>query len=96
MGSNGNWNVIGIGTNFSAYDLTIANYTSHDLVFPRDPSKNLPRRGDARVQAQTITGAGGALDKMYFENVRFVSFLNLIAIGPATSLFQELVFPVDR
>ena len=92
MGSNGNWNVIGIGTNFSAYDLTIANYTSHDLVFPRDPSKNVPRRGDARVQAQTITGAGGSLDKMYFENVRFVSFLNLIAIGPARAYFKNSYF----
>jgi len=92
MGSNGNWNVIGIGTNFSAYDLTIANYTSHDLVFPRDPSKNLPRRGDARVQAQTITGAGGTLDRMYFENVRFVSFLNLIAIGPTRAYFKNSYF----
>jgi hypothetical protein len=92
MGSNGNWNVIGIGTNFSGYDLTIANYTSHDLVFPRDPSKNVPRRGDARVQAQTITGAGGTLDKMYFENVRFVSFLNLIAIGPTRGYFKNSYF----
>ncbi|HEV7607880.1 MAG TPA: bacterial Ig-like domain-containing protein [Steroidobacteraceae bacterium] len=92
MGSNGNWNVIGIGTNFSAYDLTIANYTSHDLVFPRDPSKNVVRRGDARVQAQTITGAGGTLDKMYFENVRFVSFLNLIAIGPTRAYFKNSYF----
>jgi Bacterial Ig-like domain (group 3) len=92
MGSNGNWNVIGIGTNFSGYDLTIANYTSHDLVFPRDPSKNVPRRGDARVQAQTITGAGGTLDKMYFENVRFVSFLNLIAIGPTRAYFKNSYF----
>jgi hypothetical protein len=92
LGSNGNWNVIGIGTNFSAYDLTIANYTSVDLVFPRDPSQNLPRRGDARVQAQTITGAGGTLDKMYFENVRFVSFLNLIAIGPTRAYFKNSYF----
>jgi hypothetical protein len=92
MGSNGNWNVIGIGTNFSAYNLSIANYTSVDLVFPRDPSQNLPRRGDARVQAQTITSAGGALDRMYFENVRFVSFLNLIAIGPARAYFKDSYF----
>ncbi|HEY4367459.1 MAG TPA: bacterial Ig-like domain-containing protein [Steroidobacteraceae bacterium] len=92
MGSNGNWNVIGIGTNFSAYNLSIANYTSFDLVFPRDPSQNLPRRGDARVQAQTITGAGGSLDKMYFENVRFVSFLNLIAIGPTRAYFKNSYF----
>jgi hypothetical protein len=92
MGSNGNWNVIGIGTNFSAYNLSIANYTSVDLVFPRDPSKNVARRGDARVQAQTITSAGGALDRMYFENVRFVSFLNLIAIGPARAYFKDSYF----
>ncbi len=92
MGSNGNWNVIGIGTNFSGYDLTIANYTSVDLVFPRDPSKNLPRRTDARVQAQTITSAGGTIDKVYFENVRFVSFLNLIAVGPTRAYFKDSYF----
>jgi len=94
LGSVGNWNVIGIGTNFSAYNLTIANYTSFDLVFPRDPSQNLPRRGDARVQAQTITNASGVsvLDKMYFENVRFVSFLNLIAISPARAYFKNSYF----
>jgi Big-like domain-containing protein/List-Bact-rpt repeat protein len=92
MGSNGNWNVIGIGTNFSAYDLTIANYCSVDLVFPRDPSKNVPRRTDARVQAQTITSAGGTIDKAYFENVRFVSFLNLIAVGPSRAYFKNSYF----
>jgi hypothetical protein len=92
MGSNGNWNVIGIGTNFSAYNLTVANYASVDLVFPRDPAQNLPRRGDARVQAQTITSAGGSLDRMYFENVRFVSFLNLIAIGPARAYYKNSYF----
>ncbi|WP_422016383.1 hypothetical protein [Roseateles sp.] len=92
MGANGNWNVIGIGTGFSAYHLTIANYTSVDLVFPRDPSKNVPRRGDARVQAQTITSAGGTLDRVYFENVRFVSFLNLIAISPARAYFKNSYF----
>ncbi|MFT4174737.1 MAG: hypothetical protein QM639_19370 [Rhodocyclaceae bacterium] len=92
MGSNGNWNVIGIGTNFSAYNLTVGNYTSVDLVFPRDPSQNLARRTDARVQAQTITAAGGALDKLYFENVRFVSFLNLIAVSPARAYFKNSYF----
>jgi len=94
IGANGNWNVIGIGTNFSAYNLTVANYTTVDLVFPRDPTQNLKRRTDARVQAQTITTASGVstLDKMYFENVRFVSFLNLIAIGPVRAYFKNSYF----
>ena len=92
VGSNGNWNVIAIGTNFSAYNLTVANYTSVDLVFPRDPTKNVPRRGDARVQAQTLTSAGGTLDKMYFENVRIISFLNLIAIGPSRVYWKDSFF----
>ncbi|PAS99507.1 MAG: hypothetical protein BSR46_07465 [Candidatus Dactylopiibacterium carminicum] len=94
MGSNGNWNVIGIGTNFSAYNLTVGNYTSVDLVFPRDPSQNLSRRTDARVQAQTITNADGVatLDKLYFENVRFVSFLNLIAVSPTRAYFKNSYF----
>ncbi|MEJ0084948.1 MAG: bacterial Ig-like domain-containing protein [Pseudomonadota bacterium] len=92
MGSNGNWNVIGVATNFSAYDLTIANYCSVDLVFPRDPSKNLARRTDARVQAQTVTSAGGTLDKLYFENVRFVSFLNLFPAAPTRAYFKNSYF----
>jgi hypothetical protein len=92
VGSNGNWNVIAIGTGFSAYHLTFANYTSVDLVFPRDPSQNLRRRSDARVQAQTITSAGGPLDRLHFENVRFVSFLNLIAVGPQRAYFKSSYF----
>jgi hypothetical protein len=92
LGAAGNWNVIAIGTNFTAYNLTIANYCSVDLVYPRDPSQNVARRGDARVQAQTITSAGGTLDKMYFENVRFVSFLNLIAIGPTRAYYRNCYF----
>lgn len=92
VGSNGNWNVIGIGTGFSARHLSFANYTSVDLVFPRDPSQNLPRRGDARVQAQTLTSAGGPLDRLYFENVRFVSHLNLLAIGPQRAYFKDSYF----
>ncbi|WP_457421664.1 hypothetical protein [Roseateles sp. P5_E7] len=92
VGSNGNWNVIGIGTRFSAYHLSFGNYASVDLVFPRDPSQNLRRRGDARVQAQTITSAGGPLDRLHFENVRFVSFLNLIAVGPVRAYFKDSYF----
>jgi hypothetical protein len=94
IGADGNWNVIGIGTNFSAYNLTVANYTTVDLVFPRDPSQNLARRTDARVQAQTITTATGvsSLDRMYFENVRIVSFLNLVAIGPVRAYYKNSYF----
>lgn len=78
VGSKGNWDVIAVGSEFSAYDLTIANYCSFDLVFPRDPSQNVEKRTEARVQAQTLATIGVA-DKMYFENVRFMSFLNLMA-----------------
>jgi hypothetical protein len=92
MGAQGNWNVIGVGTNFSAYNLTIANYCSVDLVFPRDPTQNLTRRTDARVQAQTITSAVSTVDKMYFENVRFVSFLNLVALSPTRAYFKNSYF----
>lgn len=92
VGANGNWNVIGIGTGFSAYHLTFGNYASVDLVFPRDPSQNVPRRSDARVQAQTITSAGGPLDRLHFENVRFVSFLNLIAVAPQRAYFKRSYF----
>lgn len=92
VGANGNWNVLGIATGFSARHLTFGNYTSVDLVFPRDPSQNLPRRSDARVQAQTLTSAGGPLDRLHFENVRFVSFLNLLAIAPQRAYFKDSYF----
>jgi hypothetical protein len=94
IGAAGNWNVIGIGTNFSAYNLTVANYTTVDLVFPRDPSLNVARRTDARVQAQTLTAATGVatLDKLYFENVRIVSFLNLVALRPQRAYWKDSYF----
>lgn len=92
VGSQGNWNVIGVGTNFSAYNITIANYCSVDLVYPRDTTQNVTRRTDSRVQAQTITSAVSTVDKMYFENVRFVSFLNLIAMSPTRAYFKNSYF----
>lgn len=78
VGSKGNWNVIAVGSEFSAFDITIANYCSLDLVYPRDPAQNVARRTDARVQAQTLA-TNGVTDRMYFENVHFVSFLNMMA-----------------
>ncbi|CCV63620.1 Pectin methylesterase [Alteracholeplasma palmae J233] len=80
VGSKGNWNVIGVGQDFSSYNISIANYCSTDLVYPRDVTQNLKRRTDARVQAQTLATLDAG-DRMYFENTRFVSHLNLMAAG---------------
>lgn len=92
-GSRGNWNVIGIGNGFQAYNITVGNYCNVDLVYPPDPSKNLPKRQKTITQAQTITNAGtGRADKWVFKNCRFVSFLNLLAGRAHREFFDNCFF----
>ncbi len=71
-------------------DLTIGNYCSIDLVYPRDPSENRARRTDAVTQAQLAIQSGGSL---YAENCRFVSRLNLCPIcGAKKALYRSCHF----
>lgn len=92
-GSRGNWNVIGIGNGFQAYNITIGNYCNVDLVYPPDPSKNLPKRQKTITQAQTITNTGpDKADKWVFKNCRFVSFLNLLAGRAHREFFDNCFF----
>lgn len=79
LGAKGNWNTIGLGYGFTAKNITIGNYCNVDLVYERDPSQNKAKRADNIVQAQAVIAVGEDLDKWYFENCRFISFLNLFA-----------------
>ncbi len=79
-GSIGNWNTLGVGDGFHAYNITFGNYCNVDLVYPGDPSKNHTRRQKTITQAQVITKAHeGHMDKWLFENCKFISFLNVFA-----------------
>jgi len=92
-GSRGNWNVIGLGNAFHAYNITFGNYCNVDLVYGPDPSKNHPKRQTTITQAQTITNAGTErADKWLFENCRFVSFLNLLAGRAHREFFDNCFF----
>lgn len=92
-GSRGNWNVIGLGNGFHAYNITFGNYCNVDLVYGPDPSKNHPKRQTTITQAQTITNAGTEkADKWLFKNCRFVSFLNLLAGRAHREFFDKCFF----
>ncbi|MFD2162467.1 hypothetical protein ACFSJU_08680 [Paradesertivirga mongoliensis] len=81
-GAIGNWNTLGVGDGFKAYNITFGNYCNVDLVYPLDPSKNHPKRQKTITQAQVLTTAyRGDMDKWIFDNCRFISFLNTFAAG---------------
>ena len=95
--STGNYNVIRVGTDFTALNISVANYAAHDLIFPRDPSQNVPSRIPAingnpnfNSHGQTIAGGGG---NVYMENVRVVAFLNLMAgFSTTNGYFKDCYF----
>lgn len=82
--------------NFSGQSLNIANITfgnfcNVDLNYPRDPNQNRPKRKDAIVQAQI--GICEGTDRLFAENCRFISRLNLCPfIGAKRSLYDSCYF----
>lgn len=79
-GAVGNWNTIGVGDGFHAYNITFGNYCNVDLVYPLNPAKNYAKRQETVTQAQVITKAhSGDMDKWLFENCKFISYLNVFA-----------------
>ncbi|MDF2938673.1 MAG: hypothetical protein K0Q90_4046, partial [Paenibacillaceae bacterium] len=79
------------GTGFHAENLTIGNYCNVDLVYPRDPSKNQEKRSSTITQAYVIGAANKdkKLDHYSFDNVRFVSMLDTIALGEVERVYYE-------
>jgi|GEM_PF-37890 len=94
-GSIGNWNTLGIGHGFQAYNVTFGNYCNVDLEYTRDPSKNHPKRQKTVTQAQVITKAhSGEMDEWLFENCKFISYLNVFARSnePHRAYYKECFF----
>lgn len=79
------------GTSLTMHNITFGNYCNVDLVYPRNPSFNRPRRKGAIVQAQI--GICDGTDRFFAENCRFISRLNLCPfIGARRSLYDNCWF----
>lgn len=75
QGASGNFTMLHlIGSNNEAENITFGNYCNVDLVYPRNPKLNRPKRKEAIVQAQLVICEG---DNYKLENCRFISRLNL-------------------
>ena len=91
QGSNGNFVVFDFtGDGFEARDLTLGNFCNIDLVFPYKPELGRPKRNSAITQAHVANCRG---DRVYCENVRFVSRLNMSPLlGTRRALFVNCHF----
>ncbi|MDR2935876.1 MAG: InlB B-repeat-containing protein, partial [Rikenellaceae bacterium] len=90
LGASGSWYALALSTGFHGENITIANYAQEDLVYPRDPSQNISKRIKSTNHAEVLRPAEAGIDKMYFENVRFIGFLNMMAgFSPARAYFKE-------
>lgn len=76
------------GASLEIANMTLGNFCNVDLVYPRDPSLNRPRRRDAIVQAQVGICAG--TDRLYARNCRFISRLNMCPlVGARRALYKD-------
>lgn len=94
-GAIGNWNTVGVGDGFKAYNITFGNYCNVDLIYVLDSTKNHSKRQKAITQAQVLTTAHrGSMDKWIFENCHFVSMLNTFAAGrePRRTYYKNCFF----
>ena len=90
LGASGSWYTLALSTGFRGENITIANYSQEDLVYPRDPSQNISKRIDSKNHAEVLRAADPAIDRMYFENVRFIGYLNMMAgFSPARAYFKD-------
>lgn len=93
LGAGGSWYTLSVSTGFRAENITIANYAQEDLVYPRDPSQNISKRIDSKNHAEVLSGASRDIDRMYFRNVRFVGYLNMMAgFSPRRAYFLDCFF----
>ena len=75
QGSDGNFTMLHFtGSDIHAENITFGNYCNVDLVYPRNPRLNRPKRNPAIVQAQLVICRG---DRYTIHNCRFISRLNL-------------------
>lgn len=92
QGAIGNYTMLHFkGSALYTSGVTWGNYCNVDLVYPRDPSLNRPRRRDAIVQAQL--GKCEGTSRLYAYNCRFISRLNLCPLtGARRSLYNKCYF----
>lgn len=67
-------------------NLTMGNYCNVDLVYPRDPRLNRPKRNSTITQAHVGYVHG---DSLVAKNVRFISRLNLNPLNGAHHSYYE-------
>lgn len=91
QGADGNFTMLHIlGDSIEARNITFGNYCNVDLVYPRNPRLNRPRRKDAIVQAQLVICRG---DGYRIDNCRFISRLNLCPFAGASHIdFNDSYF----
>ncbi len=79
------------GNSLTTENITFGNYCNIDLIYPRNPNLNHPRRKQAIVQAQI--GICNNTDKLFAHNCRFLSRLNLCPfVGARRSLYNHCHF----
>lgn len=79
------------GKQLNTENITYGNYCNLDLIYPRNPSLNRPKRKDAIVQAQI--GICEGTDKLMAKNCRFLSRLNLCPfVGARRTLYDNCYF----
>ena len=92
QGALGNYTMLHFkGKSLHTENMTYGNYCNIDLDYPRDPSLNRQKRNGAIVQAQL--GICEGTDRMYAQNCRFLSRLNLCPLtGARRSLYKDCYF----
>lgn len=79
------------GKCLTTQNITFGNYCNVDLDYQRNPEFNRKKRKDAIVQAQI--GICEGTDRLFAENCRFISRLNLCPfVGARRSLYDNCYF----
>ncbi|MDE5871626.1 MAG: hypothetical protein K2H22_06780, partial [Muribaculaceae bacterium] len=79
------------GKSLETKNITFGNYCNVDLLYNRNPELNRPKRKEAIVQAQV--GICEGTDRLYADNCRFISRLNLCPfVGARRSLYDNCYF----
>lgn len=92
QGAIGNYTMLHFkGKSLHTENMTFGNYCNIDLLYPRDTSLNREKRNEAIVQAQL--GICEGTDRMFAQNCRFLSRLNLCPLtGARRSLYKDCYF----
>ncbi len=92
QGAIGNFTMFNFkGQSLTLKNITFGNYCNVDLEYPRDSNLNRKKRKDAIVQAQI--GICDNTDRLFAENCRFISRLNLCPfVGARRSLYYDCYF----